>query len=68
VTWSERPAMVIGPREQVLGAPASGGVLVFDGLCGFCTRAGQRIAAAMVGVAVIPARDAASVTERVQPA
>jgi predicted DCC family thiol-disulfide oxidoreductase YuxK len=39
VTWSERPAMVIGPREQVLGVPGSGGVLVFDGLCGFCTRA-----------------------------
>jgi predicted DCC family thiol-disulfide oxidoreductase YuxK len=39
VTWSERTAMMIGAREQVLGVPGSGGVLVFDGLCGFCTRA-----------------------------
>jgi predicted DCC family thiol-disulfide oxidoreductase YuxK len=31
--------MVIGPEEQVLGVPAGGGVVVFDGHCGFCTRA-----------------------------
>ena len=31
--------MAIGAGEQVLGVPAGGGVLVFDGNCGFCTRA-----------------------------
>jgi predicted DCC family thiol-disulfide oxidoreductase YuxK len=31
--------MAIGSREQVLGVPDGGGVLVFDGHCGFCTRA-----------------------------
>ncbi len=30
---------VIGPSEEVLELPPHGGVLVFDGYCGFCTRA-----------------------------
>jgi predicted DCC family thiol-disulfide oxidoreductase YuxK len=31
--------MAVGPEERVLAVPPGGGVLVFDGRCGFCTRA-----------------------------
>jgi predicted DCC family thiol-disulfide oxidoreductase YuxK len=34
-----RAISAIGPTEEVLHLPPCGGVLVFDGYCGFCTRA-----------------------------
>lgn len=36
---ADRPVSAVGPGETVLQVPRGGGVLLFDGYCGFCTRA-----------------------------
>ncbi|MDQ3763439.1 MAG: DUF393 domain-containing protein [Actinomycetota bacterium] len=36
---ASRAVSAVDPQETVLRVPRGGGVLVFDGYCGFCTRA-----------------------------